>query len=291
VQAEITAAPAALRRARKYSLRLEVRAVRIMVIRELIRVARNHARMVSSLTQPVLYLFVLGTGLSALLAANGSAIDLRTFMFPGVISMSVLMTASFLAGNLVWDREFGFMREILAAPVTRISLIVGKILGGAVVATIQGIVILCLAGFASVPYSPVLFAELIGEIFLAAFAITALGVAVAAKMTSMQSFFAVQQMSLMPMIFLSGTVFPLDRLPLWLTVLTRINPASYIVDVLRRTVFNHLAAGTRAALISHSGPGMTWVGWRVPTPVELLLIAGFALIMLTMGTAMFSRTE
>jgi ABC-2 type transport system permease protein len=292
VHAQIAAAPpVALRRARRYSLQRETRAVRIMVLRELIRVARNHARMMSSFTQPVLYLFVLGTGLSALLAANGSAIDLRTFMFPGVISMSVIMTASFLAGNLVWDREFGFMREILVAPVSRTALILGKCLGGAIVATIQGVLILCLAGFASVPYSPVLFLELIGEIFVAAFAITALGVAVAARMTSMQSFFSVQQMSLMPMIFLSGTIFPLDRLPTWLTVLTRINPASYIVDVLRRTVFSNLAPAPRAALTSHSGPGVTWLSWRVPTDVELLLIAGFGLIMLILGVISFSRTE
>ncbi|HEY7147211.1 MAG TPA: ABC transporter permease [Streptosporangiaceae bacterium] len=292
MSAEIVTAPrVTLRRTRKFSLRREARAIRIMVVRELIRVGRNHARMVSSFTQPVLYLFVLGTGLSALLASDGPTIDLRTFMFPGVISMSVIMTASFLAGNLVWDREFGFLREILVAPVSRGSLILGKCLGGAVVATAQGFLILSLAGFAGVPYSPLLFAELAGEIFLAAFAITALGVAVAARMTSMQSFFSVQQMSLMPMIFLSGTVFPLDRLPPWLTVLTRVNPASYIVDVLRRTIFSQLAPGPRAALTSHSGPGVTWLSYRVPTSLELLLIGGFGLIMLLAGAISFSRSK
>src|SRR5262245_45252545 len=116
---------------REFSLRHDLGAIKIMVLRELLRVARNRSRMVSTLTQPVLYLFVLGTGLSSLIP-RGSGIDLRTFMFPGVISMSVLLTASFSAGNLVWDREFGFLREMLVAPVSRPAIVVGKCLGGAI---------------------------------------------------------------------------------------------------------------------------------------------------------------
>jgi ABC-2 type transport system permease protein len=180
---------------------------------------------------------------------------------------------------------------MLVAPVTRASIVIGKCLGGATVATIQGMVILCLAGLVGVPYSPTLIISLIGEMFLASFALTALGVTVAASMKNMQSFFALQQVALMPMIFLSGILFPLSKLPLWLGLLTRINPVSYVVDALRRTVFAHLAVGHGRGLGRVLNPGVTWWGWRVPVGLELLMVAMLGLVLVTIAISRFSRTE
>src|SRR5215471_13911917 len=165
-------------------LRHDLRAAGIVWRRELIRFRTDRLRAITSLIQPVLFLFVLGTGLGAL-AGNSlpPGVSFKTFIFPGVLAMSVLFTAIFSAASIVWDREFGFLREILVAPVSRGSIVVGKCLGGATIATFQGVIFLALAGFAHVPYSPVLLLTLAGELALLAFTLTAFGVMMAARIT------------------------------------------------------------------------------------------------------------
>lgn len=138
--------------------------------------------------------------------------------------MSVLFTAIFSAASIVWDREFGFLREMLVAPVSRSAIVIGKCLGGATVSTFQGIVILALAGLAHVPYDPILILTVIGELLLLSFTLTAFGVMMAARITQIQAFMALTQMLVMPLFFLSGALYPLRALPAWLTVLTRFDP-------------------------------------------------------------------
>src|SRR5207302_4919704 len=136
-------------------LRHDLRAVRVVWQREMIRFTRDRLRIITSLIQPVLFLFVLGTGLSTI--TNGSSsqsVDLRTFMYRGALSMAVLYTAMFSAASIVWDREFGFLREMLVAPISRWSIVLGKCFGGATNATSQGVIILAMAGIVGVPYSP-----------------------------------------------------------------------------------------------------------------------------------------
>jgi ABC-2 type transport system permease protein len=165
-------------------LRQDLRAISIVWRREIIRFKSDRLRAVTSLVQPVLFLFVLGTGLSSL-ASRGMppGVDFRTFIYPGVLSMSVLFTAIFSAASIVWDREFGFLREMLVAPVSRSAIVIGKCLGGATVSTFQGIVILALAGLAHVPYDPILILTVIGELLLLSFTLTAFGVMMAARIT------------------------------------------------------------------------------------------------------------
>ena len=222
-------------------LRQDLRAVGIVWRRELIRFRSDRLRAFSSLVQPVLFLLVLGTGLSSL-ARSGlpAAIDFKTYIYPGVLAMSVLFTALFSAASIVWDREFGFLREMLVAPVSRSAIVIGKCLGGATVATLQGMVILALAGVAHVPYDAVLFLTLIGELLLLSFTLTAFGVMMAARIKQIQAFMALTQMLVMPLFFLSGALYPLNGLPGWLTVLTRLDPLTYIVDPMRHAVFSHL---------------------------------------------------
>ena len=173
-----------------------------------------------------------------------------------------MFTAMFSAASIVWDREFGFLREMMVAPVRRSSIVIGKCLGGATVASFQGVILLASPGRCTCPTSVTLVLGVFALQLLLAFSITAFGVMVAARIKQMQSFMGVMQMIVMPMFFLSGALFPVANLPAWLAVLNRLDPLTYAVDPMRRLVFNHLdiSAAARAAL----DPGVTWLGWRVP---------------------------
>ena len=271
-------------------LKQDLRAISIVWRRELIRFRSDRLRAVTSLVQPVLFLFVLGTGLSGL-ASHGlpSGIDFKTFIYPGVLAMSVLFTAIFSAASIVWDREFGFLREMLVAPVSRSAIVIGKCLGGATVATFQGIVILALAGFAHVPYDPVLFLVLIGELLLLSFTLTAFGVMMAARIKQIQAFMALTQMLVMPLFFLSGALYPLNGLPAWLTVLTRLDPLTYIVDPMRQAVFSHLNLPPET--MSVLSPGVTWGSWHVPVGVSLGIVAAMGATLLGIAIMEFQKTE
>jgi daunorubicin resistance ABC transporter membrane protein len=273
----------------RQSMRHDLRAVKIVMHRELIRFWRDRLRMVAGLMQPVLYLLVLGTGLSSLVTRGLPGVNLRTFLFAGVIAMSVNFTALFSAGSIVWDREFGFLREMLVAPVSRTSIIVGKCLGGAVVASVQGLLILALAGFAKVPYSPTLLLTLLAEMFLTAFALTGFGVLLAVRIKSMQAFMGLMQMVMLPLLFTSGAMFPLSNLPSWLTVVTRLNPLTYAIDPMRHAIFSH--AHTSPAVREILNPGVTWNGWRVPAPLELLIVLVLGFVLLGLSIVEFRRAD
>ena len=271
------------------SIRADLRAVSIVWRRELIRFRTDRLRAITSLVQPVLFLFVLGTGLSRL-ASRGlpAGVDFRTFIYPGVLAMSVLFTAIFSAASIVWDREFGFLREMLVAPVRRWAIVVGKCLGGATVATFQGLIFLALAGVAHVPYDPVLLLTLVAELLLLSFTLTAFGVMMAARIKQIQAFMALTQLFVLPLFFLSGALYPLNGLPAWLTVLTRIDPITYVVDPMRHAVFDHLAFGQ---VLNRLSPGITWFGWRVPLGLSLAIVAVMGLAMLGIAIAEFRKTE
>jgi len=201
----------------------------------------------------------------------------------------VLFTAIFSAASIVWDREFGFLREILVAPVSRGSIVVGKCLGGATIATFQGIIFLALAGFADVPYNPVLMLTLIGELLLLSFTLTAFGVMMAARIKQFQAFMALTQMLVMPLFFLSGALYPLTGLPAWLSVLTRLDPLTYVVGPMRHAVFSHL--DIPPAYLEHLSPGITWLGWPVPIALSLGLVAAMGLAMMAIAIVEFRKTE
>jgi ABC-2 type transport system permease protein len=271
------------------SVRGELRAIKVVWKREMIRFSRDRLRILTSLMQPFLFLFVLGTGLSRLASAGTHGVNLRTFVYPGVMCMAIMFTAMFSAASLVWDREFGFLREMMVAPVRRSSLVLGKCFGGATVAGFQGVIVLCLAGLVGVPYAPGLIVEIFALQLLLAFAITAFGVMVAARITQMQSFMALMQMAIMPMYFLSGALFPVSGLPQWLSILNRLDPLTYAVDPMRRVIFSHLHVG--AAARHALDPGVTWWSWHVPSLVEAAVIALLGLGMLAIAIVQFSRAE
>jgi ABC-2 type transport system permease protein len=246
-------------------------------------------RIVTSLVQPLLFLFVLGSGLQQLSAASTDGVDLKTFIYPGVLCMAVMFTAMFSAASIVWDREFGFLREMMVAPVRRSSIVLGKCFGGATVAAFQGVIVIAIAGLVEVPYNVGLILEIFALQLLLAFSITAFGMMAAARITQMQSFMALMQMAIMPMFFISGAMFSVANLPSWLAILNRIDPLTYAVDPMRRAIFSHIdvSEATRKAL----DPGVTWWGWHVPTLVEAAVIAVLGLVMLAIAIAEFSRAE
>src|SRR5205814_3677603 len=163
------------------SLASELRAIRIVWRRELLRFVHDRLRIVTALVQPLLFLFVLGSGLQRLSSAGTHGVSLRTFIYPGILCIAVMFTAMFSAASIVWDREFGFLREMMVARVRRSSIDIGKALGGATVASFQGVIIICLAGTVHVPYDPLLILGIFGLQLLFAFAITAFGVMIAVR--------------------------------------------------------------------------------------------------------------
>ena len=213
----------------------------------------------------------------------------RRFMFPGIIAMTVFFTALSSALSIVWDREFGFMREMLVAPVHRGSIVLGKCAGGATVATLQGLVILALAGVVNVPYSAGLLLTLVGEMVLMAVSLTALGLLLASRMQQVESFMAVMNFVMLPMFFLSGAIFSPKGLPGWLSVVTKFDPLTYAVDPVRRAVFAHVH-GSAAAKHALSA-GVKWGNWTLPIAVELCMIAAIGVVMLALAVQQFGHTE
>jgi ABC-2 type transport system permease protein len=271
------------------SWRSEVRAVKIVWKRELIRFQKDRMRIVTSLVQPLLFLFVLGSGLQQLSAASTHGVDLKTFIYPGVLCISVMFTGMFSAASIVWDREFGFLREMMVAPIRRSSIVIGKVLGGATVASLQGLILLALAWAVHVPYSVTLVLGVFALQLLLAFSITAFGVMIAARITQIQSFMGVMQMIVTPMFFISGALFPSGDLPGWLTVLNRLDPITYAVSPMRTLIFNHLdlSAAANQAL----NPPITWFGWAVPIALQIFTVFALGMLMLGIAIAEFSAGD
>ena len=272
-----------------------LRAIYIIWKRDLLRYGRDRMRLVASLAQPILFLFVFGSGLSTTLrgttggfGGTGSSLQYVQFIFPGIIGMSVLFTSIFGAMSIVWDREFGFLKEVLVAPIHRSAVAIGKTLGGATQAMLQGLVILVLAPLVGVKLTFLGVVELIPMIFLFALALSALGVAVAARMRTMQGFQMVMNFLMMPMFFLAGALFPLGgHLPAWLSVLTRFDPASYGIDALRRTVLS--ASGVPARILDRLG--LSLFGHPLSIWTEVAVLVAFGALMLSLAVYGFRQRD
>ncbi len=267
----------------------EIRATLVVWERELIRFRRDPARIVSSVIQPLLFLFVLGGGLGSLVHASTGGVDFTTFLFPGVLAMSVLFTAAFAGISMVWDREFGFLREMLVAPVSTAAILAGKCLGGASVATLQSLVVIALAGLVGVPYDPLMILELLVLLFIMSFMITALGLVLAARVRQVQSAMPLVQLIITPLMFLSGALFPLSNLPGWLAVVTNINPMTYAVEPVRAVVFARLSLAPEARAVLD--PGIWWGSYQVPALLQVGLVLAAAAVLLFAAVKLFNRTE
>jgi ABC-2 type transport system permease protein len=245
-------------------------------LRDVRRFVRDKPRIIGSLTQPTLFLLILGTGLGHGLSRGfqtagtgaGGGEGYMAFIFPGIVAMTILFTSAFSAISVIWDREVGFLKEVLVAPVSRWAVTVGKVLGGATVAVMQGCLMLLLAPIAGVKLSLATVLALLPLMFLVAFAMTAMGLAAAARMRSMQGFTVIMNFMVLPIFFLSGAMFPIHGLPAWMDVLVHVDPLTYGVDALR---------GATSGLLVR--PMATNVG----------VMSAFAATMLTLSVVAFNR--
>jgi ABC-2 type transport system permease protein len=208
-------------------------------LREFITFMREKFRIIAMIGQPLLYLLVLGKGITAGMRLTGaSEVDYISFMYPGIIGMSILFTSMFSAISIIWDREFGFLKEVLVAPVPRWGVALGKSLGGATIAMIQAAILIGMAPLAGISLSILVVLEMLVLAFLISFAITSFFVMVASRMQSMQSFQVVMNFIVMPLYFLSGAMFPMSTAPVWMKTLMTLNPLTYGVDAFRNVIFS-----------------------------------------------------
>ncbi|MFE3073053.1 ABC transporter permease [Streptomyces sp. NPDC059247] len=265
-------------------LRHELRAIHALVHRDLLRLACQRAHTALMLLHPVLYLFILGGGMAALIPDAKLGVGYQTYLFPGMLMMTVQTPAIMVGIRLITDRQSGYLRELLMAPVSRSTLLLGSCLGGTLVATVQGAVLLSLSGAVGLPYDPVLLLTLLGGMLLASFTITALALALAVGLRRPETFHTLLGVVMMPLLFLSGGFFPLENMPGWAHALAAVNPIAYGVDLLRRSI------GLRVPGQEAVG-GIAWGGWQPPLLLEAgLLLAGGALA-LWWATRRFSRPE
>ncbi|MER6098455.1 ABC transporter permease [Streptomyces sp. NPDC001728] len=277
-------APEATERGRAPRLRHELRAIHALVHRDLLRLAcqRSHTALV--LLQPVLYLFALGGGLATLIPAASLGTGYQTYLFPGVLMMTVQTPAIMVGIRLITDRQSGYLRELLMAPVSRSTLLLGSCAGGTLVAAVQGAVLLSLAGAVGLPYDPVLLLLLLGGMLLASFALTSMTLALSVTLRSPELFHTLLSLLMMPLLFLSGAFFPLESMPGWARGLATVNPLAYGVDLLRRCIA--LRVPDQAAV-----GGIEWAGRQPPLLLEaglLLAVGGLALLW---AARRFSRPE
>ncbi len=229
-----------------------MKTIYIMWLRELKRYSRSKSRIVGSLGQPLLFLLALGYGLGSVFAKAGQG-NYINFLAPGIIGMSLIFTSIFSGIQVIWDRQFGFLKETMVAPVSRFNIMIGRTLGGATIAAIQGIIVFCLAlvpGFR--PYNWALVLPAVLVMLLIALLFTALGTAIASQLQDMQGFQLIMNFLVMPLFFLSGALFPLSGLPTALTYIIKIDPLSYGIDALRILLANsgHYTLGTDVAVLA-----------------------------------------
>ncbi|HEX5235017.1 MAG TPA: ABC transporter permease [Silvibacterium sp.] len=245
-------------------------AIYILWLRELKRYVRSGVQIIVSLGQPCLYLLALGFGLGPVFRQAGQGSYLQ-FMAPGVVGMTVLFSSVFSGIAMLWDRQFGFLKETLVAPVSRMQIMVGRTLGGATVAILQGalILVICLiAGFRPHSWFAIPIAFLF--VILIAVVFAALGTAIGSVLKDMQGFQLIMNFLVMPIFFLSGALFPLSNLPAAMTVITRIDPLSYGVD------------GLRGSLVRN---------WQFSGTVDMAVLAAIAVLFLSLGAYLFRRIE
>jgi ABC-2 type transport system permease protein len=256
-----------------------LQAIGIIFHRELIRYWRERTRVISTLVQPLLFLAIFGAGLSRTLSAQNFGVNFVQFMYPGIIAMGVMSVAFFSTISTVWDKEFGFLKEILVAPVPRLAISLGKTISAAAIASTQALVLLVLAPFIGVHIHLSAIPEFIGILLLLAFSIAGLGLWIASRMKSMESFGLIMQLLVMPMFFLSGAFFPLTAVPGWLAVLTRINPLSYGVDAVRQILLGgQIDPSVLAGLSIHT------------IATDALFLIGFGAVMVVAAVRAFDKS-
>ena len=260
----------------------------VVAYRELLRFFQERSRMVSSFIMPLMLLITFGAGFTRMIGAISPGVDFIQFMYPGIIAMNVLMNSIMSGLSVVWDREFGFLKEILVAPLGRGGIVLGKAVGSAAVACAQGIILLALAPFLGVRLSPIMVIELSPMLVILSMSISGLGVLIASRMRSQQGFQIIVQMIIFPLIYLSGVFFPVNNVPVWLEIISKLNPLTYGVDAVRQLFLseNVVAAGGTASTI-----GVTVMGHTMSILEDMLVVLAIGIVLLLAAAWSFSKQE
>jgi len=197
---------------------------------------REKSRLVASTFTPILWLFVIGSGLGAANPSTAPGVDYQQFIFPGIVAMSIIFSSVFFGSYIIWDRKFDFLKSVMVAPVSRGSVFVGKTLGGMTSSLIQAAILLAIGAAIGIPFTPLSLVQVVATILLMSFGLTSLGLALGSYMYSLEGFQMIVSFVVFPLFFLSGALFPLDNLPGWLGILTAADPATYGVDALRHAM-------------------------------------------------------
>ncbi len=250
----------------------ELRGIYTLWKREVLRLLREKSRLISSVVTPILWLVIFGTGLGMSVGAR-AGYNYQEFLFPGIIGQTLLFTAMFMGISVIWDKQFGFMKEILVAPVSRLSIFVGKMLGVGTNSMLQGIIVFALGFFIGIPITLTMTLEVIPLMVLVTIGLVCIGLIIASVLDSLENFGVIMTFVNMPMFFLSGALFPVATLPGWLKWAFYINPLTYGVDALRAVTMGS--------------------AWQTILPFwqTIAVIILFDVVMVIAGSYAFTRTK
>jgi ABC-2 type transport system permease protein len=264
----------------------------VIAYRELLRFTQERSRIISSLASPLLFLVIFGAGFNRIIGTLTPGVDFIRFIYPGIIAMTVFMTSVFSGLSIVWDREFGFLKEVLVAPLSRSGIILGKAVGVAIVAVGQAFIMLILAPFLGVPLSPSLIAKLVPLLVLVSLSLSGLGILVASRMRSQQSFHTLVQLIVFPLIFLSGIFFPVNNVPIVLEIISKINPLTYGVDAIRQVFMGgNLATGNGAVADGGYVLGVTVFGHTMSILEDVIVMSVIGFVLMALAVWSFNRQE
>lgn len=267
-----------------------VRGFRVVAWREVLRLVGQRPRLIASIATPLLFFALFGAGFNRLVGEILPGIDLMVFMFPGIVAMTVIMPAVFTGMSVVWDREFGFLREVLVAPVSRTGIALGKVGGGALVATAEGLVILALAPVVDVSLGWLQVVRLAGLMLLLAVLLSSLGILVGVRIRSQEAFQTVMALVVFPLLFLSGVFFPVDATPGWMSVMSKLNPVTYGVDAIRQVALGGSGAVSPESLpAGHPPLGVSVLGRPMGVGEEAAIVAVLSVVLIALASRAFAR--
>jgi ABC-2 type transport system permease protein len=265
----------------------------VVAYRELLRFTHDRSRLFGSVIMPLLFLLIFGLGFNRIIGTLTPGVDYLKFVFPGMMTMNVLILSLMSGLSVVWDREFGFLKEILVAPLSRTGIALGKAVGGAAVALIPGLLMVSLAPFLGLSLTPLLVLQLIPMLAIIAVSLAGVGVLIASRMRSQQGFQILMPFVVLPMIFLSGAFFPVSGLPPWLTPVVLLNPATYGIDAIRQVVLGNALTAAPPGLTGAAGAilGVSVFGHTMGIWEDLVLISLLGSVVMVAAVWSFNRQD
>ena len=263
----------------------------VIAYRELVRFIQERSRIFSSFAMPLLFLIIFGAGFNRIVGTLTPGVDFIKFIYPGIIAMTVLMTSVFSGLSVVWDREFGFLKEVLVAPLNRSGIVLGKASGGTLVALIQALIMLLVAPILGIQLDVLLVVSLIPIIIIISLSLAGFGILIASRMRSQQGFHMLVQLIVFPLIFLSGIFFPVNSVPSWLQIVSKVNPLTYGVDAIRQIFLNGYDMSPIIESSNNFNIGVTIFGHTMTIFEDMAIVAALGAILIMASVWSFSRQE